>query len=150
MIAAKTRGIVCKNAVNFSGIREVEHQLFTREGIGLGATEIVTGQRAGPARRLRVGQQAELQRRLVEAQQSMERGYWRVRQAEAALASCRESANGDGVTELRVFPGERIEASTRMPDAYRTCLDAALAEARQLTGRDDGGAHLKTHEEEEK
>jgi len=29
-------------------------------------------------------------------------------------------------------------------------LDAALAEARQLTGRDDGGAHLKTHEEEEK
>ncbi|MDD3327271.1 MAG: NAD(P)H-dependent oxidoreductase subunit E [Zoogloea sp.] len=29
-------------------------------------------------------------------------------------------------------------------------LDAALAEARQLTGRDDHGAHLKTHEEEEK
>ena len=29
-------------------------------------------------------------------------------------------------------------------------LDAALAEARQLTGRDDRGAHLQTHEEEEK
>ncbi|GEC96951.1 hypothetical protein ZRA01_30240 [Zoogloea ramigera] len=29
-------------------------------------------------------------------------------------------------------------------------LDAALAEARQLTGRDDSGAHLKTHEEDEK
>jgi len=29
-------------------------------------------------------------------------------------------------------------------------LDAALAEARQLTGRDDHGAHLETHEEEEK
>jgi [NiFe] hydrogenase diaphorase moiety large subunit len=29
-------------------------------------------------------------------------------------------------------------------------LDAALAEARQLTARDDPGAHLKTHEEEEK
>ncbi|MCK6388529.1 MAG: NAD(P)H-dependent oxidoreductase subunit E [Zoogloea sp.] len=29
-------------------------------------------------------------------------------------------------------------------------LDAALAEARQLTGRDDHCAHLKTHEEEEK
>ena len=29
-------------------------------------------------------------------------------------------------------------------------LDAALAEARQVTGRDDHGAHLETHEEEEK
>ena len=29
-------------------------------------------------------------------------------------------------------------------------LDAALAEARQLTARNDPGAHLKTHEEEEK
>ena len=29
-------------------------------------------------------------------------------------------------------------------------LDAALAEARQLTGRDDSGAHLKTHEEDDK
>jgi len=29
-------------------------------------------------------------------------------------------------------------------------LDAALAEARQLTGGDDSGAHLKTHEEDDK